>query len=144
MLATLEVPEHDSSIIATTGQLAAIGTDLEGLHRPLMGFSHPYALPAVNIPPAQPAITASTEQPCPTRVPGQRIHASARLVQGVQARSRGRIPEEDFPLAQAPTPAGQPRPIGAPCHAHHGRVMPPQPYEQSPIGGVPHIPLAII
>src|SRR5438046_6888425 len=114
MFAPLEVPEHDGSMIPAAGQPAPIGTDLECMHRALMGFSHPYALPAMNIPPAQPAITASTEQPCPTRIPGQRIHASARLVQGVQARSRGRIPEEDFPLAQAPTPTGQPRSIGAP------------------------------
>src|SRR5258708_13114055 len=127
MLATLEVPEPDRSVIAATGQQAFIGTDLEGLHRPLMGFSHPYALPAVNIPPAQSAITASTEQPCPTRVPGQGIYASARLVQGVQARSRGRIPDEDFPLAQPPTPAAQPRPIAAPSHPPPPPPMPPHP-----------------
>src|SRR2546426_7802359 len=125
MLATLEVPEPDRSVIAATGQQAFIGTDLEGLHRPLMGFSHPYALPAVNIPPAQSAITASTEQPCPTRVPGQRIYASARLVQGVQARSRGRIPDEDFPLAQAPTPAGQPSHRGSMPRSSRPRDAPP-------------------
>ena len=41
VVAALQIPEHDSSIIAATGQLAAIGTHLESMHRALMGFSHP-------------------------------------------------------------------------------------------------------
>src|SRR5579864_6768367 len=37
-MATLEVPEPDRSVIAATGEPAAIGTDLERLYDPLMGF----------------------------------------------------------------------------------------------------------
>src|SRR2546421_12209355 len=67
MLTTVQIPEHNGSIIPAARQSAAIRTHLERLHRPLMrllipvpqtGF--PHALPAVNLPPAQPAVTAST------------------------------------------------------------------------------------
>src|SRR6266496_1876614 len=60
MLTALQVPERDSPVVPATGQRAAIGTHLERLHHPLMRFLHPHALPALHIPPAQPAITAST------------------------------------------------------------------------------------
>src|SRR6266571_3452709 len=70
MFAPLEVPERDSPIIAATGEPAAIGAHLECMHRALMGFSHLYALPAVNIPPAQHSVTASTAELLPTWTPG--------------------------------------------------------------------------
>src|SRR5437879_5192914 len=70
MFATLQVPERDSPIIAATGEPAAIGAHLECMHRALMGFSHLYALPAVNIPPAQHSVTASTDELLPTWTPG--------------------------------------------------------------------------
>src|SRR6266480_7570935 len=41
--AAVHIPEPDGPIIAATGDSFAIGTDLEGLHLPLMGFSHPQA-----------------------------------------------------------------------------------------------------
>src|SRR2546429_5378965 len=41
--AAVHIPEPDGPIIAATGEPAPIGTDLEGLHCPLMGFSHPQA-----------------------------------------------------------------------------------------------------
>src|SRR5258706_4004361 len=121
MLATREVPEPDRSVIAATGQQAFIGTELEGLYRPLMGFSHPYALPAVNIPPAQSAITASTEQACPTRIPGQRIYASDSLAPCAQSRSLPRIPDADLTHSPAPTPAREPPSLCALCVTAHVR-----------------------
>src|SRR5712692_9375422 len=60
--AAAHIPDPDGPIIAATGDSFAIGTDLEGLHLPLMGFSHPQARSALQVPPAQPAITPSTEQ----------------------------------------------------------------------------------
>src|SRR5258706_10895693 len=54
MLATLELPEHNSPVIPATGQLAAIGTHSDRVYRPLMRLSHPQALPAGHLPPAQP------------------------------------------------------------------------------------------
>src|SRR5436305_853199 len=44
-LTALEVPHLDGSIIAATGQLTAIGADLDRLDRPLMHFSHPHTVP---------------------------------------------------------------------------------------------------
>src|SRR5690349_11618034 len=35
MLATLEIPEHDGTVIPATGQLAAIGTHSDRVYRPL-------------------------------------------------------------------------------------------------------------
>src|SRR5712692_12013716 len=61
MLATLEIPERDSPVIPAAGQNAAIGTHLERLHGPLMRLLHPHALPILDLPPAQHAITASTD-----------------------------------------------------------------------------------
>src|SRR3989442_15703793 len=72
MLTALQGPERDGPIIPATGQNAPIGTHLERLDCPLMRFSHQHALPAVHLPPAQPTITASTEQQLSTGSPGQR------------------------------------------------------------------------
>src|SRR6266566_8630242 len=68
-LATVQVPEHDGPVIPATGEPAAIGTHLERLHHPLMRFLHPHALPAVHLPPAQHAVTASTDQQLLARTP---------------------------------------------------------------------------
>ena len=57
-LATLEVPEPDGSVIAANGQPGASGTHLERMHRSLMGFLHPHAIPALQIPPAQRTVLA--------------------------------------------------------------------------------------
>src|SRR5260370_27323915 len=61
-LATLQVPERDGPIIPATGQNAPIGTHLERLDGPLMRFSHQHTLPAQYLPPAQPPVTASSDQ----------------------------------------------------------------------------------
>ncbi len=44
LLATVQIPEHNGSIIPAARQSAAIKTHLERLHRPLMRLLHPYAL----------------------------------------------------------------------------------------------------
>src|SRR2546428_648700 len=62
--------EHDSAVITATGQPAAIGTHLDRVYGALMRLSHPQAVSAVNLPPAQPAVTVPTDQHLPTRVPG--------------------------------------------------------------------------
>src|SRR5260370_36347695 len=61
MLATLQVTERDGPIIPATGQRAAIGTPLDRLDCSLTSFAEPHALQARRLPPAQPAVTASTE-----------------------------------------------------------------------------------
>src|SRR5947209_19226657 len=68
-LAVLEVPETDGPVIPATGRHAPIGTHLERLHRALMRLSHSDALPALQIPPAQPAVTTSTDHHLPTGDP---------------------------------------------------------------------------
>src|SRR5260221_329295 len=73
VFAAVHIPEPDGPIIAATGDSFAIGAHLEGLHRPLMGFSHPQARSALHLPPAQPTVTASTDQPIPDRMPGDCI-----------------------------------------------------------------------
>ena len=109
-LATLYIPDHDSSIIPTAGQLAAIEADLEGLDRPLMGFSLPHARSAGHVPPAQPAITASTDHHLPACSPAQRSHHRWMPRQGMHA-----LPALYLPHEQLPTVPGCPlqRPVGS-------------------------------
>src|SRR5437588_10747053 len=71
-LATLKAPELDRSVLPTAGELAAVGTHFERPHRSLMGLLHQHALAARQLPPAQPAVTASTDQHLPTWDPAQR------------------------------------------------------------------------
>ena len=52
LLATVQIPEHNGSTIPAARQSAAIKTHLERLHRPLMRLLHPYALSALDLPPA--------------------------------------------------------------------------------------------
>src|SRR3989442_2146020 len=90
LLATVQVPQGDGSVIPATGQPAPIGTSPERTDRPLMRLSHLHALPAVHIPPAQHTITASTDQqvlagvPCDgingTGMPGKGLHALTALL----------------------------------------------------------------
>src|SRR5437764_459339 len=98
MFAPLEVPERDSPIIAATGEPAAIGAHLECMHRALMGFSHLYALPAVNIPPAQHSVTTSTDELLPTWTPGHCKEDGVgvvRVLVPLYTGTRGRIPQPD-------------------------------------------------
>src|SRR5450631_590838 len=72
ILAIVQIPEHNGSIIPTTGKLRSIGAYLDRLHCSLMRLLYPYALSAVDLPPAQHAVTASTDQHLSTRTPGHR------------------------------------------------------------------------
>ena len=51
MLATVQVPEENSTIITAAGEPAAIRTHLEPLYRSSMPLLHAHAVPTVNIPP---------------------------------------------------------------------------------------------
>src|SRR2546423_6045367 len=153
MLATVQVPERDGPIIPAAGQPAPIGTHLERLDCPLMrllipvpqtGF--PHALPAVDLPPAQPPVTASTDKPLPARIPGHRSNHPRMPFKGVHELPAVGIPHEELPTVALPlatTNRGQPRPVRTPGHAHDGPMMPRQLQELRAIGGVPHIDVAI-
>src|SRR6266550_7277377 len=123
-LATLEIPEHNGSIIPAARQSAAIRTHLERLHGPLMGFSHPHALPALHLPPAHHSVTASTEHQLSTASPGQRRDHPRMPRQGAIACPPGRvalpavgIPHHQLPTVAAAATRDQPRAIGTPGHA---------------------------
>src|SRR6266568_3477851 len=122
VFAAVHIPEPDGPIIAATGDSFAIGTDLEGLHLPLMGLSHPQARSALQVPPAQSAITPSTDEPIPDRMPGDCIEHTRQPLQGGQALPTVSIPHEEFPALSATT-GGQPPPVGAPDHAPDGPAM---------------------
>src|SRR6266567_2637199 len=123
MLATLELPDVDGSVIATTGQLGAIGTHSDRVYRPLMRLSHPQAAPAVDLPPAQLAVTAPTDQRLPTRVPGHGRSHRGMLHQGLHPLPAVRLPHEELPALSAATTGGQPSAIRAPGHAHDGLIV---------------------
>src|SRR5438309_8304977 len=108
MLATLEVPDGDGSIIAATGQPASIGTQLERLDGPLMRFSLPHALPAVHLPPAQPAVAASTDKPLPTRSPGHGRDYPRMPHKVSHACPAKGVPHHQFPAVAAAGGRGQP------------------------------------
>src|SRR6266699_2834787 len=140
VFAAVHIPEPDGPIIAATGDSFAIGADLEGLHLPLMGFSLPQARSALQVPPAQPAITASTEQPIPDRMPGDCIEHTRQPLQGGQALPTVGIPHEELPALSATTTGGQPLPVWTPGHAPEvgvGVVEVPQDLGTGSCGWVP-------
>ncbi len=106
MLAPLELPERDRPVIAATGQLAAIGTHLERLHGSPMRLLHLHALPTLDLPPAQPAVTASTDQQLPTWDPDQRRDHPRMLHKGMHTLPAVRIPHEQIPAVSLPLAAG--------------------------------------
>src|SRR5207302_8507798 len=119
----------------------------ERMHRSLMSFLHPYTFSAVQVPPAQPAVTASTDQQLPTWDPAQRRDHPRMPHKGMYTLSAVAIPHEQLPAVSLPLTAatrGQPGAIGTPGHTHDGPLMPRQRLEQPAIGGVPHIDVAII
>src|SRR6516162_9029202 len=97
MLAALQLPDVDSAIIPATGQPLAIWAAPEGLDRPLMRLSYPHARGVLQVPPAQHAIAAPTDQYRSSRAPGQCVHDLARLVQAIEALPTARVPDEKFP-----------------------------------------------
>src|SRR5712691_1928203 len=123
LLAALKVPQGDGSVIPTTGQPAAIGTSPERTDRPLMRLSHPHALPARDIPPAQHAVTTPTDQQPLARTPGDGIVDTAMPRKGSHALSALLIPHQQLPSAFGAASTGQPDSIGAPGHARNHPLM---------------------
>src|SRR6266700_1062562 len=151
LLATVQIPEHNGSIIPAARQSAAIRTHLERLDSPLMRFSHPHALPALHLPPAHHSVTASTEHQLSTGSPAQRRNHPGMARQGAIACPPGRvalpavgIPHEELPTVPAAASRAQPGAIEAPGHARDSALMSRQPLVQGATPGVPHIHVAII
>ena len=144
MFAALQIPYLDSTVIPATGEPLAIRAQLERLDRPLMGLAHPHTLPVLQVPPAQHAIAAATQQLRSARTPGQRLHDRVWLAQGVQALPAARLPDKKLSPATAPTPTGQPRAIRTPRHARRPAPMLWQFREQRASGGLPQAHTAII
>src|SRR5260370_35829835 len=97
VFAALHIPDLDGPVIAATDQHAAIGTHLQSLHRALMGLMHPHALSLAQVPPAEKAIAATTDEPHASRAPGQRIDHLARPVPAGGGAPRLRSPAEESP-----------------------------------------------
>src|SRR5438132_10218992 len=109
-----------------------------------MGFLHPHALPALQIPPAQPAITAPTDQQIPTGNPAQRRDHPRMPFKDMHTLPTVRIPHEEFSALSPAATRGQPPPIGAPGHTHHGSLMSRQLLLLRAIGRIPRRDGAII
>src|SRR5260370_7586024 len=105
MLATLELPDVDGSVIATTGQQLPIGTLPEREDRSLMCCSHPQAFSALYIPPAQYPITPSADQEVPPRSPDGDITNTGMPSEGLKAFPPLHIHHKHFPyLTLTPNP----------------------------------------
>src|SRR6266849_8829721 len=143
MLAIVQVTEHNDSVITATGQSAPIGAHLERVPRSLMCLSHAHTLSTLDLPPAQPAVTTSTDQNLSTRTPGQCRGHPGMLRQGLHMLHAARLPHEELAALSATT-GGQPPPIGAPGHAPDSSIVSRQPQQLRTIGGVPHKYIAII
>src|SRR5258708_613319 len=144
MFTTLQVPDVDDTIIATTGQKAAIRADHERLDRSSMRLLHSSALPTLQVPQGNDPTTTATDQLRSARAPGQRVHFLARLTQGVQALSTICIPNIEFPTTYTSTPTGESPSIRTPGDSHDHATMPLQGGSHHPIGGLPEEYAAII
>src|SRR5206468_550324 len=100
VLAVLKIPHLDGTVIAATGQHAAIGADPERLDRSLMRLSHHHTLPTLHVPPAKHPVAASTDQQISQLTPIQGKHTPAMPTQGLQA-----LPAVGIPHEQLPSPA---------------------------------------
>src|SRR5207245_11047995 len=96
MLAALQLPHVDSAIVPATGERAAIGTHLERLDCPLVRPAHLHTLSAIDVPPAQHATAAATDQHRAGRTPYERIYDLSQLANCVQALSTVYIPAYAF------------------------------------------------
>src|SRR5438876_36435 len=110
MIALVEGAKHKSiPLPANASQQAFVGAHLEGSHRPLMGLLHSHALPARHLPPAQSAVTASTDHHLPTWDPAQRRdhprmpHKDMHRLSAVG--SAAGIPHEQLPAVCLPLAA---------------------------------------
>ena len=127
MLANFQVPDVDGSFLPANGEQAAIGTHLERMHCALMVLLYPHTLSIRHLPPAQPAINASTDKPLPARNPTQRNDHPWMPRQGAHSLSALRIPQEQLLTISLPLASGacgKLRAIQAPSHAPDpGRVV---------------------
>src|SRR2546429_6876007 len=139
-MAALKVPEPDRSVIAATGEPAAIGTHLEGLHRPLVSLLLPHTLATLHLPPAQSAIAAATEQPLSARLPGHGRGFAGMRPQSSDTRSTLHIPHQQLRTACT----GQPGALGTEGYAVDGPLMPLHLVEHRPTSGVPNLNLTTI
>src|SRR5438477_5070485 len=109
VFAALHIPEPGRSVLPAAGEPAAVGTHFERPHRSLMGLLHSHALQAVHLPPAQPAVTASTDQHLPTWDPVQRRDHPRMPHKGMHrlsaVRSAAGIPHEQLPAVYLPLAA---------------------------------------
>src|SRR5579859_5797769 len=144
MLATLELPDVDGSVISTTGQQLPIGTLPEREDRSLMGCSHPQAFSALYIPPAQYPITPSADQEVPTRSPDGGIDNTRMPCKGLEAFPALHIPHEQFPYVIAAATTGQPCAIGTPDHTRGHSPVPRQPLPQRAIGNPPQVQAPVV
>src|SRR5437588_6720556 len=142
--ATLELPDVDGSVIATTGQQLPIGTLPEREDRSLMCCSHPQAFSALYIPPAQYPITPSADQEVPPRSPDGGIDNTGMPCEGLEAFPALHIPHEQFPSVIAAATTGQPCAIGTPDHTRGHSLVPRQPLPQRAIGNPPQVQASII
>src|SRR5258708_34556510 len=138
MLGALQLPDVDSAIVPATGERAAIGTHLERLDCPLVRPARVHALSALDVPPAEHAVAATTDQHRAGRTPGERIHDLAQFAQRVQefstVGSAAGTPAEDLSTASTSATTGQARPIRPPVHAHDHATVPFHPAKLRALG----------
>src|SRR5450432_257593 len=101
-LTTLHIPQHNGPVISTTSKLRSIRTDFECIHDSLMRLLHPHACTAGNLPPAQLAITTSTDEHLSIWTPGDCIDQRRMSNHDAHSFSTRRVPYEQFP-ALSPT-----------------------------------------
>src|SRR5258708_20063114 len=142
MLGALQLPDVDAAISTGPGPRTAIGTHLERLDCPLVRPARVHALSALDVPPAEHAVAATTDQHRAGRTPGERIHDLAQFAQRVQefstVGSAAGTPDEELSTASTSATTGQARPIRAPGHAHDHATMPLQPAKLRSLGALPH------
>src|SRR5215471_13403121 len=109
-----------------------------------MRLSHPHTLATLHLPPAQPAVTASTDKPLPTRIPGHRTGHPGLAHHRLRPLPAVGIPYEELSALSAAANRGQSPPIKAPGHAHHDSLMSRQLLLQRANRRIPHIDGAII
>src|SRR2546421_3320417 len=103
-----------------------------------------HAPPALDIPPAEHTVAATTDQHRAGRTPGERIHDLAQFAQRVQEFSAAGTPDEELSTASTSATTGQARPIRAPGQAHDHATMPLQAGLLRAGGGLPQDDAAIV
>jgi hypothetical protein len=94
-----------------------------------MRFLHSHALPALQIPPTQRAVTAPTDQQFPTGNPAQRRDHPRMRLKGMHTLPAVYLPHEELSAFSLPLAFGassQARAIPAPGYTRNGSMMPRQ------------------